>query len=409
MQRRNGNESGSGRHIVFAAPHRSMFLTGATMLLTAFTLWTVEIAARAGLAPSVSWTLPPVWMHALLVTCGMFPLFMFGFLLTAMPRWQAFDEIPQARWLGAWRLLAAGWAIAVVGMVVPGLLIAGLMLALAGWIGVLRVLWQVAHHGDLEALHARVICYAMTAGALAPLAWIAVAAGAGPVAARVAINAAIWWCLLPVFFSVCHRMIPFFSTGPIPGYQVVRPVWALWLVVGASIVHGGLSMVGASAFSWIVDLPAAFASLWLSRQWRLVPALKVPLLAMLHIGFLWLGIAWALFAVQSAAAMGGINILGLAPLHALGVGFFGSVLMGMVSRVTLGHSGRKLTADRLTWGLFLTLEIVAVTRGLAELVPAGWVPWAMLVSVLGWLGVFGSWAVRYVPIYLRPRSDGRPG
>ncbi|NMG74868.1 NnrS family protein [Aromatoleum diolicum] len=395
--------------VLFAAPHRSMFLSGGVVLLLTFAMWGLELASRVGLAPPVTWTLPPGRMHALLVTSAVFPLFMFGFLLTAMPRWQGYDDIRQARWLWPWRLLVAGWGLAVAGMLVGGLVVPGLLLVLCAWLGVVRILWQVAHHGELEALHARVVCYAMIAGAFALVAWLAFAVGGDTDWARIAIDAAVWWCLLPVFFSVCHRMVPFFSSSVIPAYQMVRPTWVLGMVVGGSAVHGLLTMANLSALAWVVDAPAAGAALWLSWRWRLVPALRVPLLGMLHIGFLWLGIALSLFAVQGLAELFGYHILGMAPLHALGVGFFGSVLMGMVSRVTLGHSGRKLAADRLTWGLFLGLEGVVMLRIAAELVPLEWSGVLMLVAVLGWLGVFGAWASRYLPIYWRPRSDGRPG
>lgn len=395
--------------MLFVAPHRTLFLSGAVMLLVSFALWAIELGARAGLLPAIGWVFPPGWMHALLVTGGVFPLFMFGFLLTAMPRWQGYDEIAAGRWLWSWRLLAAGWALVTVGMIAPGVAMAGLVLVLAGWGGMQRILWQVAHHGDLEALHARVVCYAMIAGMVAVLAWLGFALSGDPVWARIAIELAVFCSLLPVFFSVCHRMVPFFSSGVIPSYVMVRPLWVLVLVVGGSVMHAVFDVAGWLSLRWIADAPAAVAALWLSRQWRPVPAMKVPLLGMLHIGFLWLGIALTLFAIQSAASLLGYNMLGMAPLHALGVGFFGSVLMAMVSRVTLGHSGRKLAADRLTWGLFLGLELVVVVRITAELVPAGWSALVMLLAVLGWLGVFGAWATRYLPIYWRPRSDGRPG
>lgn len=398
-----------GRHILFAAPHRSMFFGGTVMLLTSFALWGMELVARLGVIPALPWTLPAGWGHALLVTCAVFPFYMFGFLLTAMPRWQAAHEIAQPRWLWAWRLLMTGWSLAIVGLFVPGLLLAGLGLVIAGWVRVARILWQVAHGGDLDALHARLISYAMIAGVAGPVCWIGALVSADPLFARIAIDVAIWWCLVPVFASVCHRMLPFFSSGVIPSYQIYRPDALLGVLVGGSMLHGAFSIAGALQWAWLVDLPAAGAALWLSYKWRLLPALKVPLLGMLHVGFLWLGLALLLFAVQGLAAAGGVHVLGLAPLHALGAGFFGSVLLAMVSRVTLGHSGGKLVADRLTWGLFLALETVVALRIAAELVPASASAVLMVLALCGWLGIFGAWAGRYVPIYLRPRSDGRPG
>jgi len=203
--------------------------------------------------------------------------------------------------------------------------------------------------------------------------------------------------------------VPFFSSNIIPGYVIVRPRWALWLMLGASFVHGALGMVELDGWRWVVDLPAGLVALWLGIRWRPVAAQRVRLLGMLHIGFAWLSIALLLCAAQAVASQFGWHGLGLAPLHALGLGFFGSIWLGMVSRVTLGHSGRPLAADRLTWSLFLALQAVVLLRILADVAPAVLSPLLMLAAVVGWLSILVVWALRYLPIYLRPRADGRPG
>lgn len=395
--------------ILFAAPHRPMFFLGGVLLLVAFVIWTIELAARIGLGAAPVWTLPPTWMHAVLVLAGVFPPFMFGFLLTAMPRWQGEHDVTQDVWLWPWWLLAAGWVLALAGLVLPGLLAAGLLLVLLGWAAILRVLGRAAFNANPQSLHARTVWWGLAAGALAVASWLAFTLTGEGVFARFAIASGTWWFMLPVFVTVCHRMIPFFSSNIIENYEMIRPRWALGVIVGGSVLHGAFAIGGLGAMTWIVDVPAAATALWLSAKWRLVPALRVPLLGMLHLGFAWLGIGLALSAIQSFAAMLGHGVLGLAPLHALGVGFFASVLLAMVSRVTLGHSGNKLVADRLTWGLFIGLEFVTLVRVAAEIVPFAWSSHLMLLAALGWVAIFTAWAIRYMPAYLRPRSDGRPG
>ena len=96
------------------------------------------------------------------------------------------------------------------------------------------------------------------------------------------------------------------------------------------------------------------------------------------------------------------------PLHALAVGYFATMTLAMASRVTLGHSGRPLVADRLTWLLALGLHAVATVRVLADLLPVGQ-PVLLALAGLGWLAVFIPWAVRLVPLYLTRRADGKPG
>lgn len=134
--------------------------------------------------------------------------------------------------------------------------------------------------------------------------------------------------------------------------------------------------------------------------------------AVLHIGFLWLGIAALLYVIQSASQfITGIPWLGLAPLHALTIGYFSTIVLGMATRVTLGHSGRALVADRITWWLFMGFQAAVVLRVAGDI----WTGWPMaiwhphLLAGLVWLVCFGSWFANYAPIYWRPRVDGKPG
>ena len=67
----------------------------------------------------------------------------------------------------------------------------------------------------------------------------------------------------------------------------------------------------------------------------------------------WGGTAFALYGADSLLRLAGTSgTLGLAPVHALGIGFFAAMLLAMATRVSLGHSGRPLKADGLVWALF---------------------------------------------------------
>lgn len=134
--------------------------------------------------------------------------------------------------------------------------------------------------------------------------------------------------------------------------------------------------------------------------------------AVLHLGFLWLGIAALLYVIQSASQfITGIPWLGLAPLHALTIGYFSTIVLGMATRVTLGHSGRALVADRITCWLFMGFQGAVVSRVAGDI----WTGWPMaiwhphLLAGLVWLVCFGIWFANYAPIYWRPRVDGKPG
>ena len=135
---------------------------------------------------------------------------------------------------------------------------------------------------------------------------------------------------------------------------------------------------------------------------------------MLHVGFVWLGLALALSAISHALllASGGERSLGLAPLHAYTMGYLGSTLLAMVTRVSAGHSGRPLAADDFVWRLFLGLQGVVVLRvaiGAGAAAGIGEAPLPIAVAAIGWAFVAVVWARRYIGWYGRPRVDGRPG
>jgi uncharacterized protein involved in response to NO len=128
----------------------------------------------------------------------------------------------------------------------------------------------------------------------------------------------------------------------------------------------------------------------------------------LFAGFAWLPIAFALFAAQSAYFFAtGDFILGRGPQHAVYIGFFGSLLVAMVTRVTQGHSGRPMLMPPVGWFAFALLQVVAVIRVVADAAPDNYF-WQSLAAI-GWLIAFLPWALRSLSIYLHPRADGRPG
>ena len=209
-------------------------------------------------------------------------------------------------------------------------------------------------------------------------------------------------------------MIPFFSSRVLENYVIIRPYALLWLMVACSAGHGLMQLMAMPQYTWWVDLLLAGCALYLSWAWGLLRSFSVSLLAVLHISFAWLSVSMLLFAAQSAMMWlnnGEFNSFGLAPLHALSIGYFASMVLGMASRVTIGHSGRPLVLDHFTWLLFLGFQTATVFRILPDLIPAASAvaPLFYLGAAGVWLICFTLWAARFAPIYWRPRIDGKPG
>jgi uncharacterized protein involved in response to NO len=399
--------------VLAAAPHRVFFFVGAVQGVAAIVWWLADLAGRySGWYASPAWTVPAPWAHAYLFLYGLFPSFIFGFLLTAMPNWVGTAPRRQRCVLAA-ALLGSGLLLLYVGLATtPGLAVAGLGVHLAGWLLALLELvrlLRLATSGNLA--FPRFVVALLAAG------WI----GAATLFAALAFDAGwawdigkrgVWFFLLPLFFSISHRMVPFFSSGVLPGYVLWRPRWVLWLVVAGSFAHGALEVAGEYRWLRAVDAPLAAVVLWAAIRWGLARCFAARLLAVLHLSLVGLAVALSLYAVQSATlAATGAAILGSGPLHAMTIGYFSAMAVAMVSRVSLGHSGNALIADGWTWVAFWGLLLTAVVRVLADLaraVPALWPP-LILASGLLFLVFFGLWTARYLPVYLRPRVDGRPG
>ncbi len=392
-----------------AAPHRLMFFIGALNVLAAMAWWAVWlIDARwhtFGLSP------PPVpagWMHAFVMQYQVLPPFIFGFLLTVFPRWMGLPALTRWHYLPIGIGLLGGQLLVLIGLAgVPVLIHVGVISTVAGWIAawliLCRLVWQ---HGG-NNWHANSCAVALGMGLLGLVLFAAYLHNGNARLLFASIKFGSFGLLLPIFVTVAHRMFPFFASTVVPGYQSWRPLpWllAFWVL---AIVHLGFELAHGYAWLWIADVPLfVLSAYWLWRTWPRGPA--PALLRVLFAGSCWLPLTFAMFALQSLwFALDGNFVLGRAPAHALYIGFFGSLLVAMVTRVTQGHSGRPLELGRVAAFAFLTVQAVAITRIAAELLPDG--PAWQAVAALGWLIAFLPWVARSAWIYLTPRIDGRPG
>jgi uncharacterized protein involved in response to NO len=216
-------------------------------------------------------------------------------------------------------------------------------------------------------------------------------------------------------------MIPFFTSSALPMMVAWRPFWMLWLMLATTFLEVVAVWVelrgladGAAGATWMglrgsLELAAGTVLLWLAWVWGLVQSLKNRLLAMLHIGFVWLALALLLSgASQWLGVSSGIPALGLGPMHALSMGCLASLMLAMVTRVSCAHSGRALHADKLIWSLFWLLQLTTVMRIAADAYPS-LANGLLLPAALLWGGVMSVWGVHLGNWYGRVRTDGRPG
>lgn len=398
-----------------AAPHRVMFFGGALQALAVMLWWIFEMVTRYGIVghPMI-WPIAPSAAHAYLMIYGLFPFFMFGFLMTTFPRWMNGREIPAQHYMPAFMLLmlgATGFYMGLSGSYT--ILVIATISTLAGWgmalYALLRVLLDTQHP---DKQHPKIIFIALSLGWCGLATYLIWLASDNAACLHFAIQGGLWLFLLPVFASVAHRMIPFFTSSALPHHVVTRSYWPWLTILTASVTHGLLQLANASSWLWVSDTPLAVAALYLTYAWGLRRSLHIPLLGVLHIGFAWMGIALLLFTIQSFLLFlnhGTTLIWGLAPLHALSIGCFATLLIGMGTRVTLGHSGLPMKMDMPITLMFAEIQLVALLRVLADILPMQASYWLYVSAAAVWLACFSPWVLRYLPVYWRPRADGRAG
>jgi uncharacterized protein involved in response to NO len=395
-----------------ATPHRLLFFVGAANVLMAMLWWAAWLVdARWHAFGFAQPALPAGWLHAFVMQYQLLPAFFFGFLLTVFPRWMSLPAPTKWHYVPVGVGLFGGQMLTLAGALgAPQLLYAGIALTVAGWTVAFALLLRLVWLDAARTWHAVSCLAALGFGLFGIVLFVAYAAGGDARLAFASIKVGTFGLLLPVYATVAHRMFPFFAGNVVPGYTPWRPLpWlaAFWCL---ALVHLGLELVHGYAWLWTVDAAwLALTAHWLWRNWPSSRSAPVPpLLRVLVLGYAWLPVALALYVAQSARfAFDGAFALGRAPAHALFVGFFGSLLVAMVTRVTQGHSGRPLELGRIPAVAFVALQCVAVLRIAAEVLPDS-LAWQAIAAV-GWLLAFAPWVVRSLRIYALPRIDGKPG
>ncbi|MDZ4348907.1 MAG: NnrS family protein [Xanthomonadaceae bacterium] len=396
--------------VLARAPHRLLFLIGALNVLAAMAWWTAWLVAmRWQLFSLPQPPIPAGWAHAIVMPYQVLAPFMFGFLLTVFPRWMGQPDMGRWHYLPVGLGLLGGQALTLIGLWgFAHLLHLGALFTLAGWLSGMASLLGVLWRESGRTWHAVSAWLALAMGLLGfalYAVWLHVPSQV--LLPFAAIKLGLIGFALPVYVTVCHRMVPFFASRVVAGYRVWRPMWllaAMWLLIAA---HLWLELSHVYAWLWLADLPLTGLFAWM--LWRWWPRAAMPgLLRVLFIGLTWLPVAFALYSAQSLWLLVSDQFaLGRAPSHALAVGFFGSLLVAMVTRVTQGHSGRPLHMTAPAWFAFALIQGVALIRVFGELGNDG-LAWQAAAG-LGWLIAFGPWALRSAWLYLTPRADGGAG
>ncbi|WP_393935814.1 NnrS family protein [Aeromonas rivipollensis] len=205
------------------------------------------------------------------------------------------------------------------------------------------------------------------------------------------------------------RVIPFFTARG-TGQEKAPP--SPWLERGALASLWLILLLWLLPDSWtnslyMVPLYIVAAGLHLGRQlrWRPGTTLAQPLLWSLHLAYLFIPLGLLALAAQAA----GLSLSLSLASHLLSAGCMGTMILGMIARVSLGHSGRALHVGRR---ITLAFALVILSAFMRVLLPLYWPSLTLTgwnLSGWSWIAAYGLFVWVYTPILTRPRADGRPG
>lgn len=312
----------------------------------------------------------PVADHAAVMLWGVLGSGVMGFLLTAYPRQNgASPPSPRALYalmaghVATHAALASSW----MGARTSGL---ATLLGACVWASMLAWSLRVAVP-SLKRQWEWTAATVPAAMAAALVGWVGVRTGVPG-----AVDFGLHGFLLLLALSLLDKMLPFFSSRAVPGWEGVRRPWFIPLLAAGLLVRTLLAPAG--------DL--LIVALLLRQWWGWQPhrGFRVPLVGVLHLGVLWMVVGYA------ADALGAPRT---ACIHLWGIGGLCTLILGFAARVSLGHGGRALVLDR-TGMLPLALVQVALALRLAvyfgapTLIPSGW-----LLSA-----AFVAWGLRFGPL-----------
>jgi uncharacterized protein involved in response to NO len=369
---------------------RPFFLLGAAFAAIAIPLWLVMLAhgvTPAGPFQGMRW-------HAHEMIFGYLAAIVAGFALTAVPNWTGrlpLSGLPLAGLVGLWLggrfassfvtsltwaaaidaaflfvLASAIWREILVGRNVRNVPVALLitLFALANLEFHLEGLWpELNGYGQRLALGVTTLLIALIGGRITPsftLNWMA----------RMGLE---------------PRPEPFGQFDKIA--LVLLAVAAICWIVEPSALFTGLVLVAAS-----------LAHLVRLLRWRGVRTTQEPILLVLHIGYLWLVVSLALLGLSALTPS---HLAPSTALHALTAGAIGTMTLAVMTRASLGHTGREIKANRVTIAIYALVNIGALLRVAAPLLPGGYLN-ILTLSGIVWSGAFGLFVVSYGPMLLRP-------
>ncbi len=379
--------------VLFAEGFRPFFLAAGLHAVCTLPLW---LLIFSGVLDPPLEVAPALW-HAHEMLFGYLAAVLAGFLLTAVPNWTGRLPISGPRLAGLFllwllgRVAQAPWD--ALGILSPLLDVLFLVVLAA-------VIWREILAG--RNLRNLPICLLVTAFAAANIGFHLLAMEGDPTGV---LHGGVAVAVLLIAL-VGGRVVPSFTRNwmakrgeaklpqPFGGFDK-----ACLLVTAAALLLWVLQPLGQAA-GWLMLAAGLLQALRLLR-WRGWRSVAEPLVLILHLGYAWLPLGLCLLGL---AALRPESVALSSGLHALTAGAVGAMTLAIMTRATLGHTGRTLTAGPATQLIYALVLIGAALR-----VAAPWLPLDQMALLIAsgalWSGAFLVFVLVYGPMLLRRRGS----
>lgn len=382
-------------HPFWSLGFRPFFLLAAVAAGLLLPMWGFYFAGDLGVPTRLA---PAIW-HGHEMLYGFTAAVIGGFLLTAVPNWTGIPAVRGGRLVALAALWIAGRLAVFFGALLPAWLVAAVDVAFFPAL-ILAILPALVASNNRRNFGFPVVLLVF---ALANLAIHAAAMGYFPAGAEIGIKVAVDLVTL-LMIVIGGRVIPGFTANAL-GTPPRRANWTDKAALYAAIAVLLLELLPQARLVQGVAAVAAAAMVALRmRGWQSLRTARHPILWVLHLGYAWIAVGFAFKAFALLTEM----LRWQDALHGLTAGAIGTLTLGMMSRVALGHTGRPLRVRPSITAAYVLITLATVIR-LCTPFAAALHPVQALTHVAGalWAAAFVIFFIVYAPILLAPRADGK--
>ncbi|MFZ0470174.1 MAG: NnrS family protein [Thiogranum sp.] len=323
-----------------------------------------------------------------------------GFLLTAVRNWTGIQTPGGIALAGLVTIWLAGRTIPFLSYELPHWILGGVDIA---FLPVLAITLAVPVLRSRQK-HNLVFVLLLTALTVANLMVHLQVLGFAQATGKPGIHFAVY--LIVFLIAILGgRVIPFFTEKGIAGARTRQWKTVEFLSLGSLIVLMVFDLIDAAPSAVVlVAILAAIGHGIRLYGWYQKGVWSAPLLWVLHLGYAWLV---AGFVLKTLSAAGLVNPA--LAIHAFTAAGIGTMTLGMMARVALGHTGRPLRIGiTMTWA-FVLITIAGLCRVLLPMIaPGRYGEWIVLAGTF-WSAAFMLFVISYARVLVQPRIDERPG